>query len=91
MDYRTIYHHEVELKYKKGKSFLTKYAKIVSVCKTAMEMNNTPRVIRTFQAEIFGHKSAAYKSGATNVWVVRLLESTAIGTSFHYNDSNYKQ
>lgn len=91
MDYRTIYHHEVELKYKKGKSFLTKYSKVVTVCKTAIEMNNTPRVIRTFQAEIFGQKSAAYKSGVTNLWVTKIIKSIDVGQSFHYNDVNYKQ
>lgn len=90
MDYRTIYSYVIEVKYKKGKSFVNKQMTIVSVAKTAMEMNNMPRVIRTLQGEVFGHKSAAYKSNDKNLWVTKILEQTAVSKSFYYTDENYK-
>ena len=90
MDKRTIYSYVIKVKYKKGKSFVNKEMTIVSVAKTAMEMNNISRVIRTLQAEVFGHKSAAYKSGAKNLWVTKILSSVEVGKSFHYTDENYK-
>ena len=74
MDKRTIYSHVIEVKYKKGKSFVNKEMSIVSVAKTAMEMNNIPRVVRTLQAEVFGHKSAAYKSNDKNLLELQIRE-----------------
>ena len=91
MDKRPIHSYIIEVKYKKGKSFINKEMKIVSVCLTAMEMNNTPRVVRTLQAEIFGVKSAAYKSGDKNLWITKILQKIYVGDSFHYNDENYRK
>lgn len=89
MDKRTIYSHVVEVKYKKGKSFINKEMSIVSVAKTAMEMNNISRVVRTLQAEVFGHKSAAYKSNTKNLWITKIISSVEVGKSFYYTDENY--
>ena len=84
MDKRPIHSYIIEVKYKKGKS-------LVSVCLTAMEMNNTPRVVRTLQAQVYGVKSAAYKSSDKNLWITKILQKIYVGESFHYNDENYRK
>ena len=61
---------------------------IASVCKTAIEMNKTSRLVTTLKAEAFGIKSVAYKT-PNNLWVTKVLESKPISKSFHYNDSNF--
>lgn len=81
---KMIYLHDIEYKIKKGKSFINKQTQIVSVCKTAMEMNNTSRVISILKGEAFGIKSAAYKSQERNLWVTKIVSSTPISRSFYY-------
>jgi hypothetical protein len=88
MEKRTIYLHRIEYRYKKGKGFNVRETKICSVCKTAIEMNKTPRVVVTLKAEAFGIKSVAYKT-PNNLWITKVLESKPISESFHYNDDNY--
>lgn len=81
-----IYLHDVEYKIKKGKSFVNRLTQIVSVCSTAMEMNNTSRVISTLKAEAFGTKSSAYKSTQRNLWVTKIIKSVPLSRSFYYED-----
>ena len=83
---KMIYLHDIEYKVKKGKSFLTRQTQIVSICSTAMEMNNTSRVISTLKGEAFGVKSAAYKSSQRNLWVTKIINSKPISKSFYYNE-----
>jgi len=80
--------HKIECKYKKGKSFLSREMEVVSVCKTAIEMNKTSRLITELKARVFGIKSVGYKT-PNNFWVTKVLDSKVISKSFHYNDSNY--
>lgn len=88
MEKRTIYLHRIEYRYKKGKGFNVRETEIASVCKTAIEMNATSRVVTTLKGQAFGIKSVAYKT-PNNLWVTKVLESKPISESFHYNDSNY--
>ena len=88
MEKRTIYLHRIEYRYKKGKGFNVRQTEIASVCKTAIEMNKTSRLVTTLKAEAFGIKSVAYKT-PNNLWVTKVLESKPISKSFHYNDSNF--
>jgi ABC-type sugar transport system ATPase subunit len=83
MEKRTIYLHEIEYKYKKGRSMLSRRTKIVSVCDTPTEMTKTPRVMSTLKAEAFGIKSKAYKE-PNNLWVTKIISSKPISKSFYY-------
>lgn len=88
MEKRTIYLHRIEYRYKKGKGFNVRQTQIASVCKTAIEMNKTSRVVVALKAEAFGIKSVAYKT-PNNLWVTKVLDSKPISQSFHYNDANF--
>lgn len=90
MGYRTIYLHEVEYTAKKGKSMIRGHTEIVSVCKTANEMNKTSRVLDRLKADYFGQKSKAYKTD-NNFWVTKIISSKAISESFYYNDKNFNK
>ena len=41
--------------------------------------------------QVYGVKSAAYKSSDKNLWITKILQKIHIGESFHYNDENYRK
>jgi len=83
MGYRTIYLHDIEVKFKKGKSMLTKRTQVVSVATTPMEMNKTSRLMSQIRGEMFGIKTKAY-STPNNIWVTKIISSKPISKSFYY-------
>ena len=54
-------------------------------------MNNTPRVVKTLKAEVYGQKSTAVKSNDKNLWITKILDSVPISKSLYYTDENYKE
>ena len=88
MKMRDVMMHTIEYRFKKGKSFIVQQNQVVSVCKTAIEMNQTARLIVELKAKAFGIKSVGYKT-PNNLWVTKVIDSMVVSKSFHYNDSNF--
>lgn len=85
---KMIYDSIVRVKYKKtakAKDWIERELNTVSVCKTPMEFNSTPRALEGLKEMVFDKKSVGFKTKG-NFVVVEIKEKKAISESFYYYD-----